>query len=89
LHGSNLALTHPAVVPSLVLTAVHLKTGYLDRTLTTILERVPKSGPHTYEVWVSQDGSHEGVKKLVTEKFPQVHHREREIVYHKQWMAPQ
>lgn len=47
------------------------RPAYLERTLSTIFQRLPKTGPDTFEVWVSQDGPHEGVKKLVTEKFPQ------------------
>ena len=44
---------------------------YLERTLQTLFERLPKIEGKSFEVWVSQDGQHAGVQALVQNKFPQ------------------
>lgn len=44
---------------------------YLERTLQTLFERLPKIEGKSFEVWVSQDGQHTGVQALVKNKFPQ------------------
>ena len=52
-----------------------------------LFERLPSMEGRSFEVWVSQDGEHAGVKALVQNKFPQVFRVN--ISYACLWLAEQ
>ena len=63
---------HSEVVPVIVFACCRVR--YLERTLNTLFERMPKASTTSFEVWVSQDGEDRAVKDMVKSKFPQVHY---------------
>lgn len=46
------------------------RPSYLEKTLVTLTNRLPKDG--RFKLVVSQDGTHEGVASLMKDKFPSV-----------------